>query len=196
VSIAEALMKEFSVFGILRIIHKDHASNLSSEVLQQLWHLYGSKMQHSSIYHPQGNSVIERSHSTMKAILKKFIVEQPKQWHKYIDPLLFAMRSVPNSSGYSSFELMFGRRCRTHMSILKDLWTEKSHKPETKMTYQYVLDLRERIERTCKMAQEELVKTQMKNKKYFDKKARLRVLMTGDKVLVLLPTASNKLLFQ
>jgi len=31
------------------------------------------------------------------------------------------------------------------------------------------------------MAQEELVKTQMKNKKYFDKKARLRVLMNGDK---------------
>jgi len=24
------------------------------------------------------------------------------------------------------------------MSILKDLWTEKSHKPETKTTYQYV----------------------------------------------------------
>ena len=46
------------------------------------------------------------------------------------------------------------------------------------------------------MAQEELVKTQMKNKKYFDKKARLRVLMNVDRVLVLLPTASNKLLFQ
>ena len=46
------------------------------------------------------------------------------------------------------------------------------------------------------MAQEELAKTQMKNKKYFDKKARLRVFVNGDKVLVLLPTASNKLLFQ
>ena len=45
-------------------------------------------------------------------------------------------------------------------------------------------------------SQEELVKTQMKNKKYFDKKARLRVFVNGDKVLVLLPTASNKLLFQ
>jgi len=30
VSIAESLMKEFSVFGISRIIHNDHASNLSS----------------------------------------------------------------------------------------------------------------------------------------------------------------------
>jgi len=44
-----------------------------------------------------------------------------------------------------------------------------------------MLDLRERIERTCKMAQEELVKTQMKNKRYFDKKAKLRVVVNGDK---------------
>jgi len=117
----------------------------------------------------------------MKAILRKLIVEQPKQWHRYIHPLLFAMRSVPNSSGYSSFELMFGRRFRTHISILKDLSTEKTHEPEPKTTCQYVLDLRERIERTCEMAQEELVKTQMKNKRYFDKKAKLRVVVNGDK---------------
>jgi len=48
-------------------------------------------------------------------------VEQPRQWHRYINPLLFAMRSVPKSSGYSPFELMFGRRCRIHMSILREL---------------------------------------------------------------------------
>ena len=79
VSVAEASMKKFAIYETPRIIHHDHVSNLSSEMLQQLWHLYGSKMQHSSIYHPQGNSVIERSHSTMKNILKKMIVEQPRQ---------------------------------------------------------------------------------------------------------------------
>ena len=113
-----------------------------------------------------------------------------------VDPLLFAMRSVPNSSGYTPFEFMFGRRCRTHMSILKELWTGQNHEPEVKTTYQYVLDLRQRIEETCKLAQDELIKTQGKNKKYFNKKAKLRVLEKGEKVLVLLPTASNKLLFQ
>ena len=65
-----------------------------------------------------------------------------------------------------------------------------------KTTYQYVLDLRERIEETCKLVQEELIKAQEKNKKYFNKKAKLRELERGQKVLVLLPTASNKLLFQ
>jgi len=68
--------------------------------------------------------VIERSHSTVKNILK-MIVEQPRPWHRYIDLLLFAMRSVPNSSGYLPFELMFGRRCRTHMNTLRVVdWAE------------------------------------------------------------------------
>jgi len=196
VSVAEALIKQFSIFGMPKTIHCDHGSNLSSEMLQELWRMYGSKMQHCSVYHPQGNSVIEQSHSTMKNILKKMIAEQPKLWHRYIDPLLFAMRSVPNSSRYSPFELMFGRRCRTHMSILKELWTGQDHEPEVKTTYQYVLDLRERIEETCKLAQEELIRAQEKNKKYFNKKAKLRELESGQKVLVLLPTVSNKLLLQ
>ena len=100
VSVAEALIKQFSIFGTPKTIHCDHRSNLSSEMLQELWRMYGSKMQHCSVY-------------------KKMTVEQPKLWHRYIDPLLFTMRSVPNSSGYSPFELMFGRRCRTHMSILR-----------------------------------------------------------------------------
>ena len=66
------------------------------------------------------------------------------------------------------------------------------------MTYQYVLDLRDRIEETCRLAYDEIMKVglQGKNKKYFDKKAKLRVLEKDEKVLLLLPTASNKLLFQ
>ena len=33
VSVAETLMKQFSIFEIPRVIHHDHASNLSSEML-------------------------------------------------------------------------------------------------------------------------------------------------------------------
>ena len=35
--------------------------------------------------------------------------------------------------------------------------------PEVKTAYQYVLDLRERIEETCQLAQEEIVKVQKRN---------------------------------
>jgi len=48
----------------------------------------------------------------------------------------------------------------------------------------------------CKKAREEPVKTQMNHKKYLDKTAKVKLLVNGDKVLVLLSTALDKLLFQ
>ena len=59
---------------------------------------------------------------------------------------------------------------------------------------EYVLDLRNRLEATTKLAQEELRKNQIKNMRLFDRKAKRREFKVGDKVLVLLPTSSNKLL--
>ena len=88
VSVAEALMGQFCIFGNPRVIHMDHGSNLSSELMRQLYHLYGIHVRQSSVFHPMGNSVIERNHATMKSILKKLIVEQRKQWHRCISPLL------------------------------------------------------------------------------------------------------------
>ena len=108
-------------------------------------------------------AVLERSHQVMKSILRKLIVEQPKMWHRFISPLLFAIRSTNNVSGFSPFQLLFGRACRSHLTLLKDLWTKNDSEPESKTVYQYVLDLRERIESTCELAQKELDKIQRRN---------------------------------
>ena len=44
------------------------------------------------------------------------------------------------------------------MSILKELWTKEIQDPDVKSTYQYVIDLRERLETTCKLARDNLEK--------------------------------------
>ena len=44
------------------------------------------------------------------------------------------------------------------MSILKELWTSQLEEPEVRSTYQYVIDLKERLQDTCKLAQENLRK--------------------------------------
>ena len=46
------------------------------------------------------------------------------------------------------------------------------------------------------MAQEELLKSQTRQKRYYARKTRQRRFRPGDKVLVLLPTNANKLLMQ
>lgn len=80
------------------------------------------------------------------------------------------------------------------MQILKEVWTKEIDQPETMNTYQYVLDLRDRLEKTCKLAQEQLAKSKVKYKAYYDKRAKPRQYNVGDEVLLLLPTDHNKLL--
>jgi len=50
--------------------------------------------------------------------------------------------------------------------------------------YQYVLDLRERIESTCELAQKELDKTQKRNHWYNNVHTKLRFLQPVDSVLI------------
>lgn len=61
-------------------------------------------------------------------------------------------------------------------------------------TYSYIIDLNERLESTCKLAREELVKAQELDMSYQNRKASDRTFKVGDKMLLLLPTDHNKLL--
>ena len=123
--------------------------------------------------------------------------KKPKDWDRYLPALLFAYREVPQESlGFSPFELLYGRTVRGPMSILKEVWTKEQADPDVKLTYQYVLELQDRLQETCEVAKQELSKDQGKQKKYYDVKSKDRVFNPGDKVLLLLPTEGNKLLMQ
>lgn len=82
------------------------------------------------------------------------------------------------------------------MTILKELWTEELAESEVKTSYQYVIDLREKLERTLKLAHEEMKRSQAKHQRYYNRNAKKRKFVVGDKVLILLPTDKNKLLMQ
>ena len=67
---------------------------------------------------------------------------------------------------------------------------------EVKTSYEYVSELRVRMEASLKLAQKELQKSQTRYKKHYDKEAKPRHLEVGNQVLILLPTERNKLLMQ
>ena len=77
---------------------------------------------------------------------------------------------------------------------LQELWTQDIDEQEVKSNYQYVLDMRERVNDTLKLAKEQLESSQARQNKYFDKKTKARRFSPDYKVLVLLPTDTNRLL--
>ena len=195
--VAEALFGLYCRMGVPQRIHTDRGSQFTSDLMAEVNKMLLVKHTLTTPYHAMGNGCVERLNGTIKATLRKLICEQPKEWDRYLAPLLFALRdAVHESHGFTPFELVFGRSCRGPIKILKELWTNEVVEEEVKDAYNYMLELRERIDETCALAQKAISQSQAKNKKYYDKKARNRKLEIGDKALLLLPKSNNKLLLQ
>nr|XP_006823664.1 PREDICTED: uncharacterized protein LOC100372741 [Saccoglossus kowalevskii] len=195
--VAEALVDMYSRLGIPEEILHDMGTQFVSECMCEVSRLLSIRQLSTTPYHPMCNGLVEKFNGTLKAMLKRLCSEQPKQWHRYINALLFAYREVPQeSTGFAPFELMYGRTIRGPMHILKQLWTTETEEPEIRNSYQYVFELRERLDETLKIAQVEMQKSQQRYKHYYDRKVKVRRFQPGQTVLILLPTDSNKLLMQ
>ncbi len=93
-----------------------------SRTLKELYELLGIKSIRTSVYHPQTDGLVERFNRTLKNMVRKFVKEDAKNWDKWLEPLLFAVREVPQAStGFSPFELLYGRQPRGCLSSLRSL---------------------------------------------------------------------------
>ena len=196
-TVAEALVTMFTRVGVPEEILSDQGSQFLSGIMKEVSRMLSIGQLHTTVYHPMCNGLVERFNGTLKAMLRRMCAERPKDWDRYLPALLFAYREVPQESlQFSPFELLYGRTVRGPMSILKELWIRQKADPEVKVTYQYVMELQDRLQETCELAKQELLKAQSKQKKYYDVKSKERMFQPGDKVLILLPSDDNKLLMQ
>ena len=119
--IIENLLKVFTLLGFPKELQCDRGTNFKSDVFQSVLKELNIKHSFSSAYHPQSQGMLERSHQTLKSLLGKYVLESEKDWDDSIDLLLFVMRSVPNeSTGVTPFEMLFGRRARNILKIVKE----------------------------------------------------------------------------
>ncbi len=161
--------------------------------MAELYELLGIKSIRTSVYHPQTDGLVERFNRTLKNMVHKFVKEDAKNWDKWLEPLLFAVREVPQAStGFSPFELLYGRQPRGVLDVIKESWEEGPSNSRNEI--QYVLDLRAKLHTLGRLFMENLLQAQDRQMRLYNRGTRLRQFTPGDKVLVLLPTSSSKLL--
>ena len=172
-TVAEALISMFSNCGIPNEILTDRGTQFTSKMMQEVHRLLSIKSVTTTPYHAQCNGLCEKYNGTLKAMLKRMIGEQPIEWDRFLEPLLFAYREAPISSlgGFSPFEVLYGRSVRGPTTVLREVWANENLADEEKTVYEYVLDLRNRLEETCKITRKELENAQQKMKVRFDRKA-------------------------
>ncbi|XP_075769237.1 uncharacterized protein LOC112544884 [Pelodiscus sinensis] len=173
-------------FGQRRAGSSDRKAAGAAQVLQ-------IRKLRTSVYHPQTDGLVERFNRTLKGMLRKFAQDEPREWDKLLPALMFAVREVPQASlGYSPFELLYGRRPRGILDLVKEGW-ETSVSPALGAA-QYVQKLRGTLHDLAGRARANLEKAQEGQKAYYDRKAQVREFEPGEQVLLLLPSGESKLL--
>ena len=147
----EKLRVLFAQFGIPDMIVSDNGSNFTSDEFQKFCHRNGIKHITSAPYHPASNGLAERAVRTVKDGLRKIVNGSLTD---RLSRYLLTYRITPHqTTGQSPSELMFGRRIRSALDLLKP-------------------DLHSRVENQ-----------QDRMKKNHDQRSKERVFKEGDPVL-------------
>ncbi|XP_076057166.1 uncharacterized protein LOC143034680 [Oratosquilla oratoria] len=192
-TVANTLTNLFTTFGIPEEIQSDRGSNFTSVLFAEVLKLLGIKQTLSTAYHPQSQGALERFHQTMKSMIRKFCCEEDRDWDEGLQFLLFAIRETPSESlGVSPFELLFGRKVRGPLKVIKDHLISL---PSTKLVTvnNYITSLKSNLDKVRSFAKTNLAHAQSVMKTNFDSKALVREFKEGDLVLAYIPISGSPL---
>jgi len=192
--VAEALFTIFTRIGFPEVILTDNGSQFTGKLMSEVYKVFNAKHIKSSVYHPQANGLVERFNATLVSMLRRLTDGRPEEWDTYLPAALFAYREVPQASmGYSPYQIIYGSQPRGPVEVLRQNWTKEHVEEEAKTVSKYVQDLKERLELVRNLAITNLKKARLRQEKYYNRRAKERSLEVGEKVLLLLPSHSNKL---
>ena len=138
-NVAEALMTMFSRVGVPKEILTDQGTNFTSKLLAELYRLLQVKAVRTVLTtrRPMAYAcMVERFNRTLKNMLRKTVTDEGKDWDRLLPYVLFAYREVPQSStGFSPFELLYGRAVRGPIDVLRESWEGEKQSGESVVSY-------------------------------------------------------------
>lgn len=181
-TVAKALWNNFFIhYGFPERLHSDQGRDFESALIKDLCMLLGIKKTRTTPYHPRGNPV-ERFNRTLLEMLGTLEEGDKVRWREFVQPLVHAYNCTKNdTTGYSPYQLMFGRQPRLPVDIAFGLSPEGSSKLSHS---EYVKKLTESLTESYRLATEHSLKNALQNKQRFDRKVRESTLVAGDRVLV------------
>ena len=189
-TIADIIINKFIyTFGSPAELLSDQGSNISGELMKEVARIFQIKQIKTSVYHPQSNGSLERSHHVLAEYLKPFINQQQNNWDSSLDAAMFSYNtSYHEGTKISPYELIFGRKPRLPSAFVE---------PRQGVTHrEFLEDLINRLSYLKKNAKENLQKAKESSKQYYDKRVKPLILDPGEYVYVLhetIRTGSKKL---
>ncbi|GFN89325.1 Pol polyprotein [Plakobranchus ocellatus] len=97
-TVAEAIVDICSRLGVPKEVLSDQGTQSMSDCMREVCCLLGIKQKVSTPYHPMCNGLVEGFSATLMICLRRLCSEQPRQWHRYIDPPLCLQRGAAEAN--------------------------------------------------------------------------------------------------
>lgn len=186
-TVARALCEEIVYrFSLPTEIISDNGGNFVPKVLQRICKMLSIKHNFTTPYHPQSNAV-ERQHSTLGYYLRTFVDGRPVDWEKFLRTAAFAYNNTPHvSTGYAPMQLLY--------VFVADIPGTIKKRVKPRYNYDdYYFDLRYKLQKSFKLARENLRDAKLRSKQQYDKKTTKEQFHIGDQCLLRSESRSGKL---
>lgn len=186
-TVARAFVENFICrFGAPLEVVTDQGANFMSNLLKHTCRILKIKKINTSAYHPQAN-LVERSNRELKIFLRNYISGNPQTWDTLLPFFTFQYNTTVNSStGYSPFELLYGRQARIPNSVYNVTDKELNYDD-------YVTEMKSNFRNIHDKAIDNVISSKQKRKELYDKTAHEWQPWYGEMVLVeTIPTGVGK----
>ncbi|XP_043576743.1 uncharacterized protein LOC122565142 isoform X2 [Chiloscyllium plagiosum] len=190
--VAMALLVMFTRVGFPDEILSNQGENFMSQLVMQLKRQCQEKQLRSNSYYPQVNELVEKFNGTLKQILRTYAEQNPCDWDEKLQYLLFACREMPQDlTGFSPFELLYGRRVYGTLLLIKEAWLGKCFGTD-KYIVEHVLNARDALLDLIENIPEDRKQSIYGRNLWYCHNAGTRAYDVGERVLVLQPVKRQK----
>jgi hypothetical protein len=161
-----------SLHGVPKTTVSDRGPQFVAKFWEALHKSLGTKLLHSSAYHPQTSGQTERVNQILEDMLRACVLEFPQKWDDYLPLAEFSYNnSYQESIKMAPFVALYGRRCRTPLN-----WSEPGER------YFFRPDMVKETEDKVQQIIHNLKEAQARQKSYADKRRKPLYFLVGDYV--------------
>ncbi|KII75119.1 Transposon Ty3-G Gag-Pol polyprotein [Thelohanellus kitauei] len=169
-----------SRFGIPDSIHSDQGRQFESTIFYDICKFLSIKKTRSTPYHPEGNGMAERYVKSLKSKLRALVEDNKRDWDKNLPLALLSLRIIPNdSTKFSPYELVFGQIPET-----LNRFSTQANTTEVQPTHIFVEDLKIRLSDILNKCDDNIIQSQEKYKRHYDKSIYENSYKPEDSVMV------------
>ena len=177
--VAKCVVDEFiSRFGCPLEIHTDQGRNFDGKLFASVCELLQIAKTRTTPYRPCSNGQVERYNRTILQLIRCFLRGNQQTWDEHLQQLAGAVRSTINrNTGFTPNLMMLGREVMLPVDLMIGNLEQKYD-----CAAEYVVKLRNMLKQVHTLARENLLASQMRQKRDYDLKLKVQTYEVGDLV--------------